>query len=146
MSLASDRLPIGEGLAASALMMSARLLMLFDAGSNVASPRRTAVRLISIDVPKVEVCFSRANYSLLEIFFSEMKHLVKFLSYNFIMSTGGKIVLSVGVASSALLAAWLFSGDRRSKTKAFVTKRAAGLRDALKSEKVLVDDQIGYYI
>lgn len=62
------------------------------------------------------------------------------------MSTGGKIVISVGVASSALLAAWLFSGDRKGKTKEFVAKKAASLKDVLKSERFVFDDQTAYYV
>jgi hypothetical protein len=62
------------------------------------------------------------------------------------MTTSGKIALSLGVASSALLAAWLFSGDRKARTKEFVAKRAAGLRNVLKSEKTVVDDQSMYYL
>ena len=62
------------------------------------------------------------------------------------MSTSGKIVISVGVASSALLAAWLFSGNRKLKTREFVAKKAAGLRDVLKSERLAFDEQSAYYI
>ena len=62
------------------------------------------------------------------------------------MTTSGKIALSLGVASSALLAAWLFSGNRKVRTKEFVVKRAAGLRNVLKSGKPVVDDQSGYYM
>jgi hypothetical protein len=62
------------------------------------------------------------------------------------MTTSGKIALSLGVASSALLAAWLFSGNRKAKTREFVAKRAVGLRNVLKSGKMVVDDQSGYYM
>jgi hypothetical protein len=62
------------------------------------------------------------------------------------MSTSGKIAISLGVASSALLAAWLFSGDRKGKTKEFVAKKAAGLKDILKSERFVFDDQTAYYV
>jgi hypothetical protein len=62
------------------------------------------------------------------------------------MSTSGKIAISLGVASSALLAAWLFSGDRKEKTKEFVAKKAAGLKDILKSERFVLDDQTAYYV
>lgn len=62
------------------------------------------------------------------------------------MSISGKIAISLGVASSALLAAWLFSGDRKGKTKEFVAKKAAGLKDILKSERFVFDDQTAYYV
>ena len=62
------------------------------------------------------------------------------------MTTSGKIVFSLSVASSALLAAWLFSGDRKERTRDFVAKRAAGLRKSLRSGKIVVDDQSAYYL
>jgi len=62
------------------------------------------------------------------------------------MSTSGKIVISVGIASSALLAAWLLTGDRKEKTKEFVAKKAEGFKSVLKSEKFAADDQEVYYI
>lgn len=61
------------------------------------------------------------------------------------MSTSGKIVLSVGVASSALLAAWLLTGDRKVRTRKFVARKAANLK-AMKSGAWLSDDQMAYYI
>ena len=64
------------------------------------------------------------------------------------MSTGGKLVLTVGIASSALLAAWLLTGGRKVKTKKFVVKRAENLKDALGAMKVeravLEEDQVFY--
>jgi hypothetical protein len=62
------------------------------------------------------------------------------------MSTSGKIVLGLGVASSALLATWLLTGDRRGKTSAFVAKKAKGIKSVLKSEKLFFDDQMAYYL
>lgn len=61
------------------------------------------------------------------------------------MSTGGKIAI-VGIASSALLAAWLLTGNRKEKTREFVAKKAVGLKDNLKSEKFAKDEQEIYYI
>lgn len=62
------------------------------------------------------------------------------------MSTSGKIVFSVGVASSALLAAWLFSGDRKERTRDFVVKKAKGMKSTLKAGKFVADDQMEYYL
>ena len=45
-SFASERLSSSDVLPASALIISARLLMLLDAGSHVTLPLRTDVRLI----------------------------------------------------------------------------------------------------
>lgn len=61
------------------------------------------------------------------------------------MSTSGKIVISVGIASSALLAAWLLTGSRKEKTKEFVTKKADSFKTVLRSEKLIADDQDFYY-
>lgn len=61
------------------------------------------------------------------------------------MSTSGKIVIGVGIASSALIAAWLLTGTRKEKTKDFVSKKSENLKAVLKSEKAL-DEQDFYYI
>jgi hypothetical protein len=62
------------------------------------------------------------------------------------MSTSGKIAISVGIASSALLAAWLLTGTRKEKTRELVAKTASGIKGALKSEKVAAGDEEAYYI
>lgn len=51
------------------------------------------------------------------------------------MSTTRKIMIGVGLASGALLAAWLLTGSRKEKTKAFVAKGAKRLGQTLKAEK-----------
>jgi hypothetical protein len=45
-------------------------------------------------------------------------------------------MIGLSVAGGALLAAWLLSGDRRKKTKDFVSKKAEDIKQALKKEKV----------
>lgn len=50
------------------------------------------------------------------------------------MSTTGKIMIGVGLASGALLAAWLLTGNRKHKTKAFVAKGARKISQTLKTE------------
>lgn len=62
------------------------------------------------------------------------------------MSTGGKIVIGVGIASSALLAAWLLTGNRKEKTKDFVSKTSESLKSVRKAEKSAIDEQDFYYI
>lgn len=62
------------------------------------------------------------------------------------MSTSGKIVIGVGIASSALIAAWLLTGTRKEKTKDFVSKKSEDLKAVLKSEKPALDEQDFYYI
>ena len=61
------------------------------------------------------------------------------------MSTSGKIAISVGLASSALFAAWLLTGTRKEKTKELVAKTASSFKSALKTEKVAAGDE-AYYI
>jgi 3-polyprenyl-4-hydroxybenzoate decarboxylase len=51
------------------------------------------------------------------------------------MSTTRKIMIGVGLASGALLAAWLLTGSRKEKTKAFVAKSAKKIGQTLKTEK-----------
>ena len=62
------------------------------------------------------------------------------------MSTTRKIALGLGVASGALLAAWLLTGERKQKTRRYIVKKADGLKSALKSEKNPFDDSGVYYI
>lgn len=63
------------------------------------------------------------------------------------MSTTRKIMIGVGLASGALLAAWLLTGNRREKTKAFVSRSAKNLNRTLKKEKkqeVFEDSDVHY--
>jgi hypothetical protein len=62
------------------------------------------------------------------------------------MSTSGKIVVSVGIASSALLAAWLLTGNRKEKTKEFISKKAESFKSPAKSAKHAAEDQEICYI
>lgn len=63
------------------------------------------------------------------------------------MKTTGKIALGVSLASSVLIATWLLSGERKVKTKDFVSKTAESLRGALKSDRVIYTSELdGYYI
>lgn len=63
------------------------------------------------------------------------------------MSTTRKIIIGVGLASGALLAAWLLTGTRKEKTKTFVAKSAKSLNRRLKKEpkkEVLEDSDVHY--
>lgn len=62
------------------------------------------------------------------------------------MSISGKIAFSLGIATSAFLAAWLLTGDRKEKTKEFVARKAESFKSVLKSEKFVAEDQEAYYI
>jgi hypothetical protein len=64
------------------------------------------------------------------------------------MSTTRKIMIGVGLASGALLAAWLLTGSRKQKTKAFVAKSAKTLNKTLKGDKIrkpVSEDQEEHY-
>jgi hypothetical protein len=45
------------------------------------------------------------------------------------MSRTTKIAIGLSVASGALLAAWLLTGDRKQKTKKFIAKRVGSIQD-----------------
>jgi hypothetical protein len=62
------------------------------------------------------------------------------------MKTTGKIALGVSLASSFLFAAWLLTGERKVKTKDFVSKRAESLKSVLKSDKPYASEMDSYYI
>jgi hypothetical protein len=65
------------------------------------------------------------------------------------MTTSKKIMIGLGVAGGALLAAWLLTGDRGKKTKEFVAKKAEDLKQSLnkeKKEKVDAEDSEAYYV
>ena len=62
------------------------------------------------------------------------------------MNTTGKIAIGFSLASSLLLTAWLLTGERKVKTKDFVTKKVESLRDGLKSERFRDESDAYYYI
>ena len=62
------------------------------------------------------------------------------------MTTTKKVIIGLGVAGGALLAAWLLSGERGKKTKEFVAKKAEDLKQALKKERCDADDQDVHYV
>lgn len=63
------------------------------------------------------------------------------------MSTTRKIAIGLGIASGALLAAWLLTGNRKKKTKEYISKKADGLKNVIKTEKKRsFDDSDAHYI
>jgi hypothetical protein len=62
------------------------------------------------------------------------------------MKTTSKVAIGLGVAGGALLAAWLLTGDRKNKTKEFVTKKANDLKLALKREIKDLEDSESLYV
>ena len=48
------------------------------------------------------------------------------------MSTTRKIAVGLGVASCALLATWLLTGDRKKKTKEYIVKNTESIKRSFK--------------
>jgi hypothetical protein len=62
------------------------------------------------------------------------------------MSTTRKVAIGIGIAGSALLAAWLLTGDRKKKTKQFIVKKANDLKKTLKKEEAPQEDSDVNYV
>ena len=62
------------------------------------------------------------------------------------MNTSKKIALGLGVAGGALLAAWLLTGDRKKKTKEFVSKAANDIKNVFNKEDKKKDDSDVQYV
>jgi hypothetical protein len=62
------------------------------------------------------------------------------------MNTTGKITLGLGIASAAVLAAWLFTGDRKKKTTEFIAKKADELKRNIQKKIESFDDSEVHYI
>ncbi|MFM9839341.1 MAG: hypothetical protein ACKVOQ_13820 [Cyclobacteriaceae bacterium] len=62
------------------------------------------------------------------------------------MNTSKKVAIGLGVAGGALLAAWLLTGDRKKKTKDFVSKAANDIKKAFdtKQNKAQDDSDMNY--
>lgn len=62
------------------------------------------------------------------------------------MNKTGKITLGLGIASAALLAAYLFTGDRKKKTTEFIAKKADDLKRVIQKKMDSFDDSEAHYI
>jgi hypothetical protein len=62
------------------------------------------------------------------------------------MNTSKKIAIGLGVAGGALLAAWLLTGDRKKKTKEFVSKAANDIKNMFNNEDKKKDDSDVHYV
>lgn len=62
------------------------------------------------------------------------------------MNTTGKITLGLGIASAAVLAAWLFTGDRKKKTTDYLAKKTEDLKRNIKKKIEAFDDSEAHYI
>jgi hypothetical protein len=60
------------------------------------------------------------------------------------MNSTKKIAIGLGVASGALLATWLLTGDRKKKTKEFIVKKAGAIKDSFKKVVASEDSDVNY--
>jgi len=60
------------------------------------------------------------------------------------MSKATKIAIGLSIASGALLTAWLLTGSRKEKTKAFIARKTSSLKS--KVENKPFDDSEAHYI
>jgi multisubunit Na+/H+ antiporter MnhC subunit len=61
------------------------------------------------------------------------------------MTATRKIVIGLGLAGGAVLAAWLLTGDRKKKTKDFVVRKAQDFKQSIRKDKENLDDPESYY-
>lgn len=58
-----------------------------------------------------------------------------------------RLALGVGLASGALLTAWLLTGDRKMKTRQFIVRKGESVRNAIKPKSADAEDsEVHYYI
>lgn len=62
------------------------------------------------------------------------------------MNMTGKIAIGMSLVSSLLVTAWLLTGDRKVKTRDFVSKKTEGFKSALKSDRSYLSELDNYYI
>ena len=62
------------------------------------------------------------------------------------MSTTRKVVIGIGIAGGALLAAWLLTGERKKKTRNFIARKAGELKRTLNKEKSSQEESEIHYV
>jgi hypothetical protein len=62
------------------------------------------------------------------------------------MSTTSKIAIGLGLASGALITAYLLTGSRKRKTRQFISRKAENLKKSLKPAKISFDDSEVHYV
>jgi len=62
------------------------------------------------------------------------------------MSKYSTFAIGVGLASGALLAAWLLTGNRKEKTKQFISTRTASIKKSIKVDRPVFDETESYYL
>lgn len=61
------------------------------------------------------------------------------------MSKSSTLAIGLGLASGALLAAWLLTGTRKEKTRKFISERTAGIRKSIRTDKPVADETESYF-
>jgi hypothetical protein len=62
------------------------------------------------------------------------------------MSKTSTFAIGIGLASGALLAAWLLTGSRKEKTRKFISSRTASIKKSIKAERPVYDETESYYL
>jgi hypothetical protein len=62
------------------------------------------------------------------------------------MSTTRKVVIGIGLAGGALLAAWLLTGNRKKKTREFIAKKAGSFKRSLNKVEGPAEDRDAHYV
>lgn len=78
------------------------------------------------------------------IFFGSLKHFTSILSLFSCMGTTRKIAIGLSIASGAIFATWLMTGDRAPRTKNYIVRRARNFKVAIKDNKYYDDNEIHY--
>ena len=61
------------------------------------------------------------------------------------MSKSSTFAIGIGLASGALLAAWLLTGTRKERTKKFISSRTASIKKSIKTDRPVFDETESYY-
>jgi predicted GTPase len=62
------------------------------------------------------------------------------------MNKSSTFAIGLGLASGALLAAWLLTGARKEKTKKFISNKTASIMKTIQTEKPVYDETESYYL
>ncbi len=61
------------------------------------------------------------------------------------MSKSSTFAIGLGLASGALLAAWLLTGTRKEKTRKFISNKTASIIKNMKTDRPVYDETESYY-
>ena len=57
-----------------------------------------------------------------------------------------RLALGLGLASGALLTAWLLTGERKFRTRDYIVRRTDDIKNSLKVKRQMFDDSEAHYI